>query len=214
MELYQREFFRFAIDCGVLKFGQFTLKSGRISPYFFNAGLFNTGERLRRLGSYYAAALVRSGVEFDLLFGPAYKGIPLAAATAIALAAEHGRDVPYAFDRKEAKDHGEGGVIVGAPLAGRVVVVDDVISSGLSVQHSAGLIEAAGARLAGVLGALDRQERGQGERSAVAEVQARHGVPVVAVVGLDELVQYIEVDEKNAGRAESIRAYRAQYGAN
>jgi orotate phosphoribosyltransferase len=214
MELYQREFFRFAIDCGVLKFGQFTLKSGRISPYFFNAGLFNTGERLRRLGSYYAAALVRSGVEFDLLFGPAYKGIPLAAATAIALAAEHGRDVPYAFDRKEAKDHGEGGVIVGAPLAGRVVVVDDVISSGLSVQHSAGLIEAAGARLAGVLVALDRQERGQGERSAVAEVQARHGVPVVAVVGLDELVQYIEVDEKNAGRAGSIRAYRAQYGAN
>mgnify|MGYP001377298347 CR=1 FL=1 len=214
MELYQREFFRFAIDCGVLKFGQFTLKSGRISPYFFNAGLFNTGERLRRLGSYYAAALVRSGVEFDLLFGPAYKGIPLAAATAIALAAEHGRDVPYAFDRKEAKDHGEGGVIVGAPLAGRVVVVDDVISSGLSVQHSAGLIEAAGARLAGVLVALDRQERGQGERSAVAEVQARHGVPVVAVAGLDELVQYIEVDEKNAGRAESIRAYRAQYGAN
>lgn len=214
MELYQREFFRFAIDCGVLKFGQFTLKSGRISPYFFNAGLFNTGERLRRLGSYYAAALVRSGVEFDLLFGPAYKGIPLAAATAIALAAEHGRDVPYAFDRKEAKDHGEGGVIVGAPLAGRVVVVDDVISSGLSVQHSAGLIEAAGAHLAGVLVALDRQERGQGERSAVAEVQARHGVPVVAVAGLDELVQYIEVDEKNAGRAESIRAYRAQYGAN
>ncbi len=214
MEVYQREFFEFAIDSGVLKFGQFTLKSGRISPYFFNAGLFNTGERLRRLGSYYAAALARSGVEFDLLFGPAYKGIPLVAATAIALAAEHGRDVPYAFDRKEAKDHGEGGVIVGAPLAGRVVVVDDVISSGLSVQHSAGLIEAAGARLAAVLVALDRQERGQGERSAVAEVQARHSVPVVAVAGLDELVQYIEVQEEHAGQAESIRAYRARYGAS
>ena len=214
MEVYQRQFFEFAIDCGVLKFGRFTLKSGRISPYFFNAGLFNTGERLRSLGSFYAAALVRSGVEFDLLFGPAYKGIPLVAATAIALAAEHGLDVPYAFDRKEAKDHGEGGVIVGAPLAGRVVVVDDVISSGLSVQHSAGLIEAAGASLAAVLVALDRQERGQGERSAVAEVQARHGVPVVAVAGLDELVQYIEVQEEHEGRAESIRAYRARYGAS
>jgi orotate phosphoribosyltransferase len=214
VEVYQREFFEFAIECGVLKFGQVTLKSGRISPYFFNAGLFNSGERLRRLGSFYAAALVRAGVEFDLLFGPAYKGIPLVAATAIALAAEHGRDVPYAFDRKEAKDHGEGGVIVGAPLAGRVVVVDDVISSGLSVQHSAGLIAAAGATLAGVLVALDRQERGQGERSAVAEVRARHGVPVVAVASLDELVQYIEAHEEHAGQAKSIRAYRANYGAD
>jgi len=213
MESYQREFFEFVIGSGVLKFGQFTLKSGRNSPYFFNAGLFNSGNSLRRLGSFYAAALVRSGVAFDMLFGPAYKGIPLVAATAIALAGEHGRDVPFAFDRKEAKDHGEGGVIVGAPLAGRVVVVDDVISSGLSVQHSAGLIGAAGAELAAVLVALDRQERGQGERSAVAEVKARHGVPVIAVAGLEQLVHYIETYEKNPGRAEAIRAYRAQYGA-
>lgn len=213
MEVYQREFFEFAIDSGVLKFGQFTLKSGRNSPYFFNAGLFNSGERLRRLGSFYAAALVRSGLPFDMLFGPAYKGIPLVAATAIALAGEHGQDVPFAFDRKEAKDHGEGGMIVGAPLVGRVMVVDDVISSGLSVQHAAGLIAAAGAGLAGVLVALDRQERGQGERSAVAEVQARHGVPVVAVAGLDQLVQYLEEHTQNTAEAAAIRGYRAQYGA-
>lgn len=214
MEIYQREFFEFAIGSGVLKFGQFTLKSGRNSPYFFNAGLFNSGERLRRLGSFYAAALVRSGLAFDMLFGPAYKGIPLVAATAIALAGEHSRDLPFAFDRKEAKDHGEGGVIVGAPLAGRVVVVDDVISSGLSVQHSAGLIGAAGAELAGVLVALDRQERGQGERSAVAEVKARHGVPVIAVAGLEQLVQYLEEDSQSTAAAAAIRAYRAQYGAS
>ena len=214
MEIYQREFFEFAIGSGVLKFGQFTLKSGRNSPYFFNAGLFNSGDRLRRLGSFYAAALVRSGVALDMLFGPAYKGIPLVAATAIALAGEHGRDLPFAFDRKEAKDHGEGGVIVGAPLAGRVVVVDDVISSGLSVQHSAGLIDAAGARLAGVLVALDRQERGQGDRSAVAEVMSRHGVPVIAVAGLDQLVQYLEQDVQDTAAAAAIRAYRAQYGAS
>jgi orotate phosphoribosyltransferase len=213
MEAYQRAFFAFAIECGVLKFGQFTLKSGRSSPYFFNAGLFNSGERLRRLGGFYAAALARSGVGFDMLFGPAYKGIPLVAATAIALAAEHGRDAPFAFDRKEAKDHGEGGVIVGAPLAGRVVVVDDVISSGLSVGHSAGLIAGAGAQLAAVLVALDRQERGQGERSAVAEVQARHGVPVIAVAGLEQLVQFLE-ERSQTEQAAAIRAYRAQYGAS
>ncbi|WP_448508196.1 orotate phosphoribosyltransferase [Immundisolibacter sp.] len=215
MEVYQREFFEFAIGSGVLKFGQFTLKSGRNSPYFFNAGLFNSGASLRRLGSFYAAALVRSGLAFDMLFGPAYKGIPLVAATAIALAGEHGRDVPFAFDRKEAKDHGEGGVIVGAPLVGRVVVVDDVISSGLSVQHSAGLIGAAGAELAGVLVALDRQERGQGACSAVAEVKARHGVPVIAVAGLDQLVQYLEKeDSQSTAVAAAIRAYRAQYAAS
>ncbi len=213
VEGYQRAFFEFAIDCGVLKFGQFTLKSGRISPYFFNAGLFNRGEHLRRLGGFYAAALVRAGVPFDMLFGPAYKGIPLVAATVIALAGEHGRDLPFAFDRKEAKDHGEGGVIVGAPLADRVVVVDDVISSGLSVMHSARLIADAGATLAGVVVALDRQERGQGDLSAVAEVQERHGVPVIAVAGVKELVHYLEYECKDTGNAAAIRAYRAQYGA-
>ena len=207
MEIYQREFFEFAIGSGVLKFGQFTLKSGRNSPYFFNAGLFNSGDRLRRLGSFYAAALVRSGVAVDMLFGPAYKGIPLVSATAIALAGEHGRDLPFAFDRKEAKDHGEGGVIVGAPLAGRVVVVDDVISSGLSVQHSAGLIDAAGARLAGVLVALDRQK-------AVEQYAKQNGVPVIAVAGLDQLVQYLEQDVQDTAAAAAIRAYRAQYGAS
>lgn len=213
MEGYQRAFFEFAIACGVLKFGQFTLKSGRNSPYFFNAGLFNSGERLRRLGGFYAAALVRAGAPFDMLFGPAYKGIPLVAATAIALAGEHGRDLPFAFDRKEAKDHGEGGVIVGAPLAGRVVVVDDVISSGLSVEHSARLISAAGATLAGVVVALDRQERGQGERSAVADVRDRHGVPVIAVAGVGELVHYLENESKDRVNVAAIRTYRARYGA-
>ena len=213
MEGYQRAFFEFAIECGVLKFGQFTLKSGRNSPYFFNAGLFNSGEQLRRLGGFYAAALVRAGVPFDMLFGPAYKGIPLVAATAIALAGEHGRDLPFAFDRKEAKDHGEGGVIVGAPLAGRVVVVDDVISSGLSVEHSARLIGAAGATLAGVVVALDRQERGNGERSAVAEVRDRHGVPVIAVARVRELVHYLENEAKDTVNASAIRAYRTRYGA-
>ncbi|GAB4350780.1 MAG: orotate phosphoribosyltransferase [Immundisolibacter sp.] len=213
MEGYQRAFFEFAIECGVLKFGQFTLKSGRNSPYFFNAGLFNSGEQLRRLGGFYAAALVRAGVPFDMLFGPAYKGIPLVAATAIALAGEHGRDLPFAFDRKEAKDHGEGGVIVGAPLAGRVVVVDDVISSGSSVEHSARLIGAAGATLAGVVVALDRQERGQGERSAVAEVRDRHKVPVIAVAGVAELVHYLENETKDVINASAIRDYRAKYGA-
>lgn len=214
MEVYQREFFDFAIQSGVLKFGEFTLKSGRKSPYFFNAGLFNSGDRLRRLGGYYAAALKRAAVPFDMLFGPAYKGIPLVSATAIALAGNYDLDVVFAFDRKEAKNHGEGGIIVGAPLAGTVMVVDDVISSGLSVQHSAALIENAGARLAGVVVALDRQERGQGEQSAVEEVQARHSVPVVAVAGLNELLQYLENDPRMAAEASAIRIYRTQYGTD
>jgi orotate phosphoribosyltransferase len=211
---FRQDFIHFAVTQDVLRFGEFKTKAGRLSPYFFNAGLFNDGRSLGQLAQFYASALETSTLAFDMLFGPAYKGIPLVAATAIALAGEHGRDVPFAFDRKEAKDHGEGGVIVGAPLVGRVVVVDDVISSGLSVQHSAGLIGAAEAELAAVLVALDRQERGQGERSAVAEVTARHGVPVIAVAGIDQLVQYLDEDSRNAAAAQAIRAYRAQYGAS
>ena len=157
---YQREFLEFCIECEVLSFGQFTLKSGRSSPYFFNAGLFNTGRRLARLGKYYAAAIVAAGHSFDVLFGPAYKGIPLAAAAAIALEADHGKDVPYCFNRKEAKDHGEGGTIVGAPLAGRALVIDDVITAGTAAREAAAIISAQGAHLAGIVVALDRQERG------------------------------------------------------
>lgn len=211
---FRHEFLDFCVASGALRFGRFTLKSGRESPYFFNAGVFCSGARLHRLGEFYAAALDASGVAFDLLFGPAYKGIPLACATAMACAAR-GRDVPWAFDRKEAKDHGEGGGIVGAALAGGVMVVDDVISSGLSVAHSAALITAAGARLAGVVVALDRQERGQdGARSATAEVSARYGVPVVAVARLDDLLGFLDGHRQLAGHRDAVADYRARYGAS
>ncbi len=212
MQEYQREFLQFALEREVLRFGEFTLKSGRRSPYFFNAGLFNTGAALARIGRYYARAIEDSGLVFDLLFGPAYKGIPLAATTAVALADVHGRDIPYAFNRKEAKDHGEGGNIVGAPLAGRVLVIDDVITAGTSVAESVALIEEAGASLAGVVIALDRQERGSSERSAAQEVAARHGVPVIAIAGLDTLVEFLADGGATAERLEAVRAYRDAYG--
>ncbi len=212
MKPYQREFLDFAISAGVLRFGSFTLKSGRTSPYFFNSGLFNTGARLARLGRYYAQAIVDSGIGFDMLFGPAYKGIPLVSAVAIALAEHHARDLPYAFNRKEAKDHGEGGNIVGSALSGRVLIIDDVITAGTAVRESFDILRAAGATAAGVVISLDRQERGKGERSAIQEVEQDHGVRVVSIVGLAELVDYLAAQDGMAQALADIRAYREQYG--
>jgi orotate phosphoribosyltransferase len=212
MQDYQREVLRFALDTGVLRFGEFTLKSGRVSPYFFNAGLFNTGSALARLGRFYASAIIASGVEPDLIYGPAYKGIPLAAATAIALADHHGRDLPYAFNRKEAKDHGEGGKIVGSPLAGRVLIIDDVITAGTSVGESVEIIQAHGATPAAVVIALDRQERGRAEGSAVDEVRARFGMPVFSIVTLADLIGFLEEGGGLSDALEALREYRGRYG--
>lgn len=212
MQDYQQAFLEFAIDAGVLRFGEFTLKSGRVSPYFFNAGLFNTGRHLARLGRFYAQAIVDSGREFDVLFGPAYKGIPLAAATGIALADHHERDLPWCFNRKEAKDHGEGGNLVGAPLQGRVLIVDDVITAGTAIRESVDIIQAAGATPAGVVIALDRQERGRGERSAIQEVEQDLDLPVTSIVTLSDLQAWLEGGAGNADTLERIRAYRAEYG--
>lgn len=212
MQAYQHAFLDFAISQGVLKFGEFTLKSGRISPYFFNAGLFQTGSALSQLGKFYAQAIVESGVQFDMLFGPAYKGIPLAAATAIALYEQYGRDYPYAFNRKEAKDHGEGGTIVGAALTGRVLVIDDVMTAGTAIREAASIVANQGAELAGVAIALDRQERGTGEQSAVQEVQSRYGVPVINIVSLQEISTHIQQSTTDAALLTRIQAYRQQYG--
>ncbi|HKJ07639.1 MAG TPA: orotate phosphoribosyltransferase [Gammaproteobacteria bacterium] len=212
MKDYQREFLSFAIDAGVLRFGRFTLKSGRISPYFFNAGLFNTGLRLARLGRFYARAIHDSDIEFDVLFGPAYKGIPLAAAAAIGLADSFGRDVPYCYNRKEAKDHGEGGQIVGADLNGRVLIVDDVITAGTAVRESVDLIRAAGAVPAGVVISLDRQERGRDRRSAIQEVEDDFGMPVISIVGLKELIAYLADQPGREQDLERIEVYRKDYG--
>lgn len=213
MQDYQREFIEFAIRNQVLRFGEFKLKSGRISPYFFNSGLFNSGASIARLGRYYAETIARSGLAFDMLFGPAYKGIPLAVAAAVALADHHGRDIPYAFNRKEAKNHGEGGITVGAPLRGRVLIIDDVISAGTSVAESIQLIGAAGAESAGVVIALNRQERGHGRLSAIQDVEQRHGISVLSVITLDQIVECLKemsgMNETLAG----IQSYRAQFGA-
>lgn len=210
---YRHEFLDFAIDTGVLCFGEFTLKSGRVSPYFFNSGLFNSGLSLARLGRYYAQAIIDSGLEFDMVFGPAYKGIPLVAATSIALADHHARDVPYSFNRKEAKDHGEGGIIVGAPLAGKVLIIDDVISSGMSVDESVEIIRAAGAEPAGVAISLDRQEQGKQAVSAVRQVREKHGVEVLSIAGLGDLIDYLAGKPDLAASLAAIRAYRERYGA-
>ncbi|TAN05670.1 MAG: orotate phosphoribosyltransferase [Rhodanobacteraceae bacterium] len=213
MLAHQRTFLDVAHARGVLRFGDFTLKSGRQSPYFFNLGRIDTGAALAAVGSAYAAASVTSGIAFDMLFGPAYKGIALAAATAIALAREHARDVPFAYNRKEAKDHGEGGTLVGAPLKGRVLIVDDVITAGTAVRESLGLIQAAGAKVAGVLVALDRQERGQGEHSATQELAREHGVSTLAIVNLADLMEYAGGRADLAGQRARLEAYRARYGA-
>lgn len=212
MQAYQREFIRFAIERGVLRFGEFTLKSGRTSPYFFNAGLFDSGLALAQLGRFYAAAVVDSGIDFDVLFGPAYKGIPLAATTAVALAEHHQRDMPWCFNRKEAKDHGEGGTLVGAPLAGRVLIVDDVITAGTAIREVMQIIQGQGAQAAGVLIALNRQERGQGELSAIQEVERDFGMPVVSIVSLEQVLEYLAGDAELKQYLPAVQAYRAEYG--
>jgi len=212
MQNYKREFIEFAIENQVLRFGQFTLKSGRISPYFFNAGLFNTGEHLTRLSRFYAAAIQDSDIEFDTLFGPAYKGIPLAAITAVALYDQHQRNIPYCFNRKEAKDHGEGGNIVGAALAGRILIIDDVITAGTAIRESMEIIDAAGAKAAGVVIALDRQEKGKGELSAIQEVEQNFGLKVASIITLSDLMDYLKGDAAMAEHLEAIEAYRNQYG--
>ncbi len=213
MQDYQRSFVEFAIGHDVLRFGSFTLKSGRTSPYFFNAGGFDTGARLAGLGRFYAAAIAERAPAFDVLLGPAYKGIPIAAATAVQLAEHHDRDVPWAFNRKEAKDHGEGGMIVGAPLRGRVLLVDDVITSGKAIREVVPLVEQAGAELAGIVVAVDRQERGTGTLSAVDEVRRDLGVPVEAIVTFDHVIEYLEGSGRHAEHLEAARAYRDQHGA-
>jgi orotate phosphoribosyltransferase len=209
--MHQPDFIRLCLELGVLRFGEFTLKSGRVSPYFFNAGLFNTGHAIAGLGRHYARAAALSGIGFDMLFGPAYKGIPLVTATAAALAEHEGMNLPFAFNRKEAKDHGEGGSIVGAPLAGRVLIVDDVMTAGTAIRESVEIIRSHGATPAGVLIALDREERGQGERSAVQEVQETYGLPVVSVLRLRDLVEHLE-SAGDKDFLEAVRAYRTRYG--
>lgn len=208
----QSQFFDLALQCGVLKFGEFTLKSGRISPYFFNAGLFNSGGSLANLGEQYAKAIQQSGVEFDMLFGPAYKGIPLATATATALANTHQRDLPWCFNRKEAKAHGEGGSLVGAPLKGKVLIVDDVITAGTAIRESKAIIDEHDAELAGVVLALDRQERGQGEKSAIQEVQERWGVPVITIATLGDLIAYLQSSTEHQAALPAVQQYRDTYG--
>ncbi|UYA62422.1 Orotate phosphoribosyltransferase [Pectobacterium sp. F1-1] len=212
MKAYQRQFIEFALSKQVLKFGEFTLKSGRISPYFFNAGLFNTGRDLALLGRFYAEALVDSGVAFDLLFGPAYKGIPIATTAAVALAEHHDRDLPYCFNRKEAKDHGEGGSLVGSPLQGRVMLVDDVITAGTAIRESMEIIAAHRATLAGVMIALDRQERGRADLSAIQEVERDYQCKVISIITLKELIAYLAEKPEMAAHLDAVKAYREQYG--
>ncbi len=211
MKDYQQQFIELALQYEVLRFGEFKLKSGRNSPYFFNAGLFNSGRALAEMGRCYAQAIVDSGIEYDMLFGPAYKGIPLVAVTAMALQVDHGLDLPYAFNRKEAKDHGEGGSMVGAPLQGRVLILDDVITAGTAIREAITMIKASQATPVAVMIALDRQEKGQGERSAVQELQQDEGLQVLNIIGMDNLIQYLsEQDEQTM--LDAMQSYRADYG--
>ena len=213
MAPYQKEFIQFALQHGVLRFGDFVLKSGRNSPYFFNSGLFNSGGSLARLARFYAAAISASGLDFDILYGPAYKGIPLVAAVAMSLNDEHGRDLPYCFNRKETKDHGEGGVTVGAALAGNVLMVDDVISAGTSTRESVTIIRAAGAVPVAAAISLDRQERGTGRRSAIQEIEQELGLRVISIVCLEDLVEFLANNADMEEELQRLRAYRQEYGA-
>lgn len=212
MHDYQREFIEFSLDHGVLRFGDFTLKSGRHSPYFFNAGLFNTGDKLAGLGRFYASAVVDSGIAFDVMLGPAYKGIPIAAATVVQLSNSYGRDVPWCFNRKEPKEHGEGGIIVGSPLEGRVLIVDDVITAGTAIREVMELIAEAGAKAVGVVVSVDRQERGRAELSAIQEVERDFGVQVLSIITLGQIVEYLEDTGMHAEHLDSVRRYRAEFG--
>ncbi len=212
MQAYKKQFIELALKHDVLRFGEFTLKSGRISPYFFNAGLFDTGSALAQLGESYAEALIDNQAEYDVLFGPAYKGIPLVAAIVVALSINHAQDRPYAFNRKEAKDHGEGGNIVGAALSGDVLIVDDVITAGTAIREAVDIIEAQGAKTRAVLIALDRQEKGKGELSAIQEVQQDYGIDVYSIITMTDLIDYLSQDEANRQHLDTMQAYREQYG--
>ena len=212
MRTYKNDFLELALELGVLRFGEFTLKSGRVSPYFFNAGLFNTGYAAAKLGRYYANTIVDSDIEFDMLFGPAYKGIPLVALAASALAEHHDLDVPYAFNRKEAKAHGEGGSTVGAPVEGRVLIVDDVITAGTAVREAVNIIQSQGATVAGLIISLDRQEVGQGDKSAVEDLEQSLNIPVSSIVRLEDMIELLEESGEYGEYLDSVLAYRKQYG--
>ncbi len=212
MQAHQKAFIELAKQYQVLRFGEFTLKSGRLSPYFFNAGAFDSGAALAAIGRCYAQCIVDSGLQFDVLLGPAYKGIPLAAATSIALADHHDRDVPFAYNRKEAKSHGEGGVLVGAPLEGRVLVIDDVITAGTAVREVVDMIEGVGAELAGVAIGLNRQERGEGALSAIQELEQAHGIQVLSIISMQHIIDYLETEGGADEALGAMRAYREEYG--
>lgn len=214
MQDYQKAFLNYVTEHEILRFGDFTLKSGRQSPYFFNAGLFNTGAALGFLGSSYARAVEDAGLDFDIIFGPAYKGIPLASAASIAFYEEFKQDIPWCFNRKEAKDHGEGGNIVGSPLQGKVLVIDDVITAGTAIRETMEIISAAGAKAAGVVVAMDRQEKGQGELSAIQEIEQEFSIPVVSIINLQQIIDYLgqEGNETMAAYLDSMKAYQAKYG--